>query len=315
MITIYDIMQLIYWSYWGGMLVLLAIIIFAICKLIPAGGYRFIAIFCACIVTPTFFILPLFEEDEEAKEVQTAYETRYAKARTIFDERCKTAGEKIYHTAENVEGITLLNLIPESSYLDYFDSMWERAALAWESSEMDYIKDYLMWEVKEKGSDKRGRLFIYDTRPGRHTAEKRYWGHAFDLAPDEEIFSGYRYVDVKQAYGRYRRYWYPDDAVREDPRIILRSPVKGKPSRYAVEYVPIINSKDREEWIAGVTINIYDMETDTLMASKTLYAFETGFGHEGHRLPWLEAINCPDITTSNSIRFFVDQIIKPKQGD
>ena len=315
MITIYDIMQLIYWSYWGGMLVLLAIIIFAICKLIPAGGYRFVAILCACIATPTFFILPLFEEDEEAKEAQTAYETRYAKARAIFDERCKTAGEKIYHTAENVEGITLLNLIPESSYLDYFDSMWERAALAWESSEMDYIKDYLMWEVKEKGSDKRGRLFIYDTRPGRHTAEKRYWGHTFDLAPDEEIFSGYRYVDVKQAYGRYRRYWYPDDAVREDPRIILRSPVKGKPSRYAVEYVPIINSKDREEWIAGVTINIYDMETDTLMASKTWYAFETGFGHEGHRLPWLEAINCPDITTSNSIRFFVDQVIKPKQED
>ena len=58
------------------MLVLLAIIIFAICKLIPAGGYRFIAIFCACIATPTFFILPLFEEDEEAKEAQTAYETR-----------------------------------------------------------------------------------------------------------------------------------------------------------------------------------------------------------------------------------------------
>ena len=193
--------------------------------------------------------------------------------------------------------------------------MWERAALAWESSEKDYMEEYLMWEVKEKGSDKRGRLFIYDTRPGRHTAEKRYWGHAFDLAPDEEIFSGYRYVDVKQPYGRYRRYWYPDDAVREDPRVILRSPVKGKPSRYAVEYVPIIDPKDREEWIAGATINIYDMETDTLMASKTWYAFETGFGHEGHRLPWLEAINCPDITTSNSIRFFVDQVIKPKQGD
>ncbi|WP_298643863.1 hypothetical protein [uncultured Cardiobacterium sp.] len=314
MITIYDIMQFIYWSYWGGMLVLLAIIIFAICKLIPAGGYRFVAIFCACIATPTFFILPLFEEDEKVKEEQTAYETRYAKARAIFDERCKTAGEKIYHTAENVEGITLLNVVPESSDLDFFDPMWERAALAWESSEMDYIKDYLMWEVKEKGSDKRGRLFIYDTRPGRHTAEKRYWGHAFDLAPDEEIFSGYRYVDVKQPYGRYRRYWYPDDAVREDPRVILRSPVKGKPSRYAVEYVPIIDLKDREEWIAGATINIYDMETDVLMASKTWYAFETGFGLGGQRMPWLEAISCPD-RKGHDIRFFVDQVIKPKQGD
>jgi len=314
MITIYDIMQLIYWSYWGGMLVLLAIIIFAICKLIPAGGYRFVAILCACIVTPTFFILPLFEEDEEAKEAQTAYETRYAKARAIFDERCKTAGEKIYHTAENVEGITLLNLIPESSYLDYFDPMWEAAALEKGPSGMKYLEEYLQWEVKKKDSDKRGDLSNYDERPGKHTAEKRYWGFDSDLAPDEEIFSGYRYVDVKQPYSRYRRYWYPDDAVREDPRVILRSPVKGKPSRYAVEYVPIIDPKDREEWIAGATINIYDMETDTLMASKTWYAFETGFGQEGHRLPWVEAIYCPD-RKSHDTRFFVDQVIKPKQGD
>ena len=314
MITIYDIMQLIYWSYWGGMLVLLAIIIFAICKLIPAGGYRFIAILCACIATPTFFILPLFEEDEEAKEAQTAYETRYAKARAIFDERCKTAGEKIYHTAENVEGITLLNLIPKKYDYDHFEPMWERAALARESSEKDYMDEYLMWELKEKDSDKRGRLISYDKRPGKHAMAKRFWGFAPDLAPDEEIFSGYRYVDVKQPYGRYRRY-----CIRTMPCVkthIFSGEVllKGKPSRYAVEYVPIIDPKDREEWIAGATINIYDMETDTLMASKTWYAFETGFGHEGHRLPWLEAISCPD-RKGHDIRFFVDQVIKPKQGD
>ena len=97
-------------------------------------------------------------------------------------------------------------------------------------------------------------------------------------------------------------------------RGLLRSSVKGKPSRYAVEYVPIIDPKDREEWSAGATINIYDMETDTLMASKTWYAFETGFGQEGHRLPWVEAIYCPD-RKSHDTRFFVDQVIKPEQGD
>ena len=41
------------------------------------------------------------------------FQARYNKAKAIFDERCKTAGKKIYYTVEGVEGITLLNVPQE----------------------------------------------------------------------------------------------------------------------------------------------------------------------------------------------------------
>lgn len=100
--------------------------------------------------------------------------------------------------------------------------------------------------------------------------------------------------------------------MREDSYILWRSPVKGKPSRYAVEYVSIIDPKDRAEWIASATINIYDMETDVLMASKTWYAFETGFGLGGQRMPWLEAISCPD-RKGHDIRFLLTKLSNPNK--
>lgn len=37
---------------------------------------------------------------------------RAQKAQAMFQERCKTAGEKIYRTAEDVEGILLMKLRP-----------------------------------------------------------------------------------------------------------------------------------------------------------------------------------------------------------
>ena len=64
----------------------------------------------ACIVVATLFMIPLNKyhsykerfwerqaalyEEEQAKRDE--FQARYNKAKAIFDERCKTAGEKIY---------------------------------------------------------------------------------------------------------------------------------------------------------------------------------------------------------------------------
>ena len=37
-------------------------------------------------------------------------QARLAKAEAMFQERCKTAGEKIYRTAEKVEGVLLMKI-------------------------------------------------------------------------------------------------------------------------------------------------------------------------------------------------------------
>ena len=46
----------------------------------------------------------------DALEAQRA---RLARAEAMFQERCKTAGEKIYRTVDNVDGIFLLKLRPQ----------------------------------------------------------------------------------------------------------------------------------------------------------------------------------------------------------
>ncbi|GKT00625.1 hypothetical protein AVKW3434_14570 [Acidovorax sp. SUPP3434] len=90
-------------------------------------------------------------------------------------------------------------------------------------------------------------------------------------------------------------------------------------ARYAVSFENIINPADREYWIAGTTVMITDTKTQELIAKKTWYSFEPGFGsHAGNRQPWRFALTCPDIKGEENhfpTRFYVDQILKPKQGN
>jgi hypothetical protein len=57
-------------------------------------------------------------EEKQRRDIARA---RYEKAEAMFRERCKKAGEFIYRTAENVEGIFLLKLRPDDiNYRDQY---------------------------------------------------------------------------------------------------------------------------------------------------------------------------------------------------
>ena len=85
---------------------------------LPAARLRVVARFtdqsCRSLPTQTtltlFALLMLFVTGVSAGETP---QERLAKAEAMFQERCKTAGEKIYRTVENVEGIFLLKLRPD----------------------------------------------------------------------------------------------------------------------------------------------------------------------------------------------------------
>ena len=69
----------------------------------------------ALIILGIASILPFQAYEEYAKEKEAAdiYKVRYAKAKALFDERCKTAGEKIYKTVGGVDGVFLTTVRPE----------------------------------------------------------------------------------------------------------------------------------------------------------------------------------------------------------
>ena len=251
------------------------------------------------------------------REMQAKAEARqkeYLESKAIFEERCKSAGEKIYQTAENVEGITLLNVPEDSPQSSYNDPMWENAALYWAGTQKDYIEMFLYWEVRD-GNNPMVLLKDIDPRPSAHEEQIRLLGHPSKLLDSEIVYLGYRYIDLKIRNDEFLRYRFPDTKTRKDRDTLIIQSIK-HPLRYGLEYKPIVDPKDRKHWIAGLTVNIYDLQTHALMATKTWYALNPKQGHAYQTWEWSRSEHCPagevDITY---IRFFVNRVIQPKQGD
>lgn len=60
--------------------------------------------------------LRIYERAQAREQASAEHRQRYEAAKAHFDERCKTAGEKIYKTVEEVEGIRLLNIRADGLY-------------------------------------------------------------------------------------------------------------------------------------------------------------------------------------------------------
>ena len=252
------------------------------------------------------------------REMQAKAEARqkeYLESKAIFEERCKSAGEKIYQTVENVEGITLLTVPKESPQGARNDPMWENAALPWSGTEEEYIEQFLFWEIR---NDKNPMVHLasVDPRPSAREAQIRLWGHPTNMTEYQKAYRGYRYIDVQQKDKRFLRYRYPDDKDRKDIDTLLVQPIE-EPSRYALEYKPIVDPEDRKHWVAGLTVNIYDLQTHTLMATKTWYALNLiqGHGRAYQTDEWSKVEACPNEKGIEYIRRFANRIIQPKQGD
>ena len=251
------------------------------------------------------------------REMQAKAEARqkeYLESKAIFEERCKSAGEKIYQTVANVEGITLLTVPKESPQGARNDPMWEGAVFSWGGPETEYVKNFLYWEVRYDNNSMID-LKTVDPRPSARETQIRLWGHPTNMSEHEKAYRGYRYTDVQQKDKHFLRYRFPDDKDRKDMDTLLVQPIE-RPSRYALEYKPIVDPADRKHWVAGVTVNIYDLQTNTLMATKTWYALNPTQGHAYQTWEWSRSEHCPageaDITY---IRHFLKRVIQPKQGD
>ena len=252
------------------------------------------------------------------REMQAKADARqkeYLESKAIFEARCKSAGEKIYQTAENVEGITLLNVPEDSPQSSYNDPMWENAALPWSGTEEEYIKKFLFWEIRYDNNSMID-LKTVDPRPSARETQIRLWGHPTNMSEHEKAYRGYRYADIQQKDRRFLRYRFPDDKDRKDKDTLLIQAIE-RPSRYALEYKPIVDPEDRKHWVAGLTVNIYDMQTHTLMATKTWYALNLiqGHGRAYQTDEWSKVEACPNEKGIEYIRRFANRIIQPKQGD
>ncbi|OAM30944.1 hypothetical protein [Eikenella corrodens] len=266
MITLRDITQLIAMLYWGTMLVCALGTIFLCYKAQPKflKKYPWLLPAPGLVVAALFFLFPkalVWQEEQENAEKVAEWRKRYDPAKARFDQLCQNAGEKIYRTADNVDGILLLKVrgddekYQSNRYNPRKDQMWEDAAVESESKRERYIEEFLL----------RSNL----------------------------SFPRYIYADVLQKDNSIIRYsiykvnqeWVEDKQLNPHPR-----------ARYAVTYENDISWENRKHWIAGTTIKIIDTKTNELMAEKTMYAFVPELGYskfEQNPNPWGRGMRCP----------------------
>jgi len=221
------------------------------------------------------------------------YKHNYAKAKALFDERCKTAGEKVMRRVEGVDGVLLLKIRPPYANASSHDPMYPGAALIDESGGDEYIKTFLKYE-----------------RP-------RVAGKRSELTEEPTPLPGYRYVDVVDPTdGKRYRYTASIEKLPFGQKLRLdRVEAPSLQPRYAVTYDDLVASEDRKYWIAATTTKIVDTSDNSIIATSTLYAMEPGQGSpDGGRQPWTFAQRCPRSFGSGATRYFVDQVLQPIQG-
>lgn len=218
------------------------------------------------------------------------YRAKLAKAQALFDERCKTSGEKIFKKAEGVDSVSLLNVRSRGISASVLrDPDWLDAALPHEPGQDGYIMTFLLWEQYQDKRNDRGYL-------NNRSSDR----------------PGFKFVDVFESNGSIYRY----RLILPDAREMSRELLSGKASRFAVSFINMTEPTDRQFWVAGTKVTITDTATREVMAEKVWWAIEPGQGDtSGERSPWAFARQCPSHIGWNgaSTRFFVDQVLTPSK--
>ena len=215
------------------------------------------------------------------------YRQKYEKAKALFDERCKTAGEKIYKTVENVEGILLMKVRPER--INFSDQYALDDPYGRDVGGEGYIGSFLR---SVSGNELNTRVAA-----GRQAGFK--WVEVAD-STNNQI---YRYQGViKSVEGR-------------DPNFVLEKTVVAKSvAQFGITYDDISTKEDRDNWIAGGTIRVIDTKTNVVLAERVGYMFDRGLGStSGQRSPWAFARDnaCPGFRLTPDGRATLHYVTSP----
>lgn len=241
---------------------------------------------------------------------------RLVKAEAMFQERCKKAGEFIYRTAENVEGVLLLKIREQTSRGDQYrmDDPYGH-----DSAGDEYVKSFLY------GRNEKGSLVVDNP-----IATK---GYRYVDAFDPQDGKRYRYTGrVKSVSKQDPTAYNVKLAMSKDPnydlnvyRFVLdRIPAPDPTPRYGVTYDDVSTREERDYWIAGSSLKVIDLKTNEVMAERIGYMMDRGQGNtSGGRAPWYLAAYhaCPRFPVApgghayqtDQTRKFVEKTLKPSQ--
>jgi hypothetical protein len=248
---------------------------------------------------------------------QSAAKARYQAAMAHFEMRCKSAGEKIVRTVENVEGIVWMKWRDKYDVGDDYDQF---------KLSDPYGRDCNAERCIEQ-------LLRLDAPTGRFEREVKLTKGRFGFVESTDPTDGklYRYTGTMKLPSPP---WTPEAIARQERtdgrpisddsyRLALeRKPISTRTARYGVTWDDISTREDREHWVAGGSLKVIDLQTDEVIAERVGYMMDRGLGSRaGFRTPWLMARRhaCPEYPggmfrypTHDSVLFAL-KVLQPNQ--
>lgn len=249
-------------------------------------------------------------------------------AQATYEEKCRTlAGEKIYKTVQDVDGLLLMKVRPARGAKEWADLMWPGAAFARESTADEYITTFLGYEFGV-GDPRTGKPMRVSPRSRGYISSSfgdgAIPGYRWVEAIDPKDAQRYRYRGSEKVVGK-KDITAPNvqAALKANPNydlnvyrwVLEKSAAVGPMPRYGVTYEDHVIPEDRALGIASSTVKVIDLKTQEVLGEMTRYAWTRGGASTANPSPWLTAYRCPDhaVGTDAATRKFVDQILIPRQ--
>lgn len=235
------------------------------------------AIVAAAVVYPVF-VRPIEKHVEAANEEQLQFKERLNAAAAHFEMRCKSAGEKITRTVENVEGVVWMKWRDNYDVNDDYDQFKLSDPYGRDCNAEACIEQLLR-------ATKGGELDPENKTHSRH-------GYRFVESVDPSTRQLRRYL--RQIYRQKERdSKYAEWAVASE---VVSEPIDKSVARYGITWDDVSTREDREHWVAGSSLKVIDLHTNEVIAERVGYMWDRGLGSRvGARTPWLLAVQsaCP----------------------
>lgn len=245
------------------------------------------------VLALALFIAPIAPEIYRTIE----YRGKLAKAQALFDERCKTAGEKIYKTVEGVDGLLIMKARPEKINLS------DQYAL-----DDPYGRDF--------GGEEYVASFLW----GRNSNGTFTQSHKLNT---------YKFVELEDSSQKVISRYEANQMFSPAgvPYLKLKAEIVGiRSAKYGVTWADSSTKEDRDQWIAGSLLRVVDLTSGEVIAERVGFMFDRALGDQsGGRSPWTyaEYQACPAYEKSANgypikstrSREFIFKSLKPIKGE
>jgi hypothetical protein len=223
----------------GWFYLALALLAVALALWLPKG--RKAKTIAVLLVLALASILPIqgYQGYLDEKKASDDYKLRFAKAKALFDERCKTAGEKIYRTVDGVESVLLIK--SRSEKINFSDQYALDDPYGSDFYGDDYAASFL-WEKKEKTE-----------------------------------WVGYKFVVLKNnTDASLTRFSLGAKKQNDEPEVLKN--ITSTIPQFGVNYEDVSTLKDRDNWIAGSKLQVIQTQTGEVLGERIGWMFDSGLG-------------------------------------